>query len=137
MFNKNAAYDFSLFENKKKQVKENVVKLPKSKKKFALKARSVMFLGVVMCMVAFGGVVATFINSQVQLNELTEQIAKASKELEESKSQYTQLSMKKEEQMSTGAVERKAKEDFGMKKIDASQKEYINVSRGDKAEIKK
>lgn len=72
-----------------------------------------MVLGVVMCMVAFGGVVATFINSQVQLNELTEQIAKASKELEESKSQYTQLSMKKKNKCQPAPLRGKQKKILG------------------------
>lgn len=138
MFNRNAAYDFTLFEDKKIVRKENVVKLPKrnNKKKLVLKARSVMTIGVMLSMIALGTTVATFINGQVQLTELTEKIEKASKELEEGKSQYTQISMKQEEQMSLDAVEKKAKEELGMKKIDTYQKEYINVSLGDKAEVK-
>ena len=139
MFNRNAAYDFSLFEKKKEKVthKQNVVRLPrkKKKKKFALKAKSVMTIGAIVSMFTVGATVATFISGQVMLTELTEQIERASKELEESKSEYTQLSMKQEEEMSLNAIEKKAREELGMKKIDASQKQYINVSRGDKAKI--
>ena len=92
--------------------------------------------GSIMAVVAAGFMFSIFLNGQVKLTELTEEITQVSKQLEENESIYTQLSMKKEEALSLNVVEQRAKNELKMKKIDASQIEYINVNCKDKAEVK-
>lgn len=138
MYNRNAAYDFSLFEEKKQEEKSKVLRLPKRKaqNKANKRVKLVFATGSIMAVVAAGFMFSIFLNGQVKLTELTEEITQVSKQLEESESIYTQLSMKKEEALSLNIVEQRAKDELKMKKVDASQIEYINVNCGDKAEIK-
>ena len=129
MYNKNAAYDFQVIEERRrKRTKKNVVKLPsaKARRLEKLRAKKMTLFSVFASTVLLAGVVSFFVMGQVQLTELTDRAAKASKVLKESESVNTQLSMR-----------------FKSSKVQAVQKtlnehipvEIVKVSRGDAAEI--
>lgn len=131
---KKLEYDFSLFEIvPKKEEKDNLINLPKRKVRHKIHPLSVMFTGflVTSCV----SVVCLMIHSQVSLMELTEQINRESKFLEESKSVYTQLEMKVDSQLSLMAVENYAKNVLDMQRTSPCQVEYVSLSDGDKSEI--
>lgn len=109
---------------KKKSVK-------KSKKKSGV-ARIVIaaVLGVAVLVT-----VVSIIHGQVQLTELSQQIVNARQDLSEKQSLYTQLEMKVDSGISTAEVERYAQDNLSMSKASNSQKEFISLSEGDKAEV--
>ena len=80
-------------------------------------------------------IVVSIIHGQVQLTELNQEIINARAELAEKQSVYTQLEMKVDSSISTTAVEQYAKETLNMTKAANSQKEFISLSEGDKAEV--
>lgn len=88
---------------------------------------------VVAAVVIF--IVASIIHGQVQLTELNQEIANAKAQLAEQQSVYTQLQMKVDSSISTTAVEEYAKDKLKMTKAANSQKEFVNLSEGDKAEV--
>ena len=93
-----------------------------------------IILGVVFgLMMAF--VVVSIIHGQVQLTELNQEIADAKQELAEQQSVYTQLEMKVDSSISTTVVEDYAKNNLDMTKAANSQKEFVNLSDKDKAEV--
>ena len=160
--NHNLAYDFTLFEEPELSVvsarsgkksgekaasAEDVKKSKKSKgeKEAAAKTEvkrerrrksnfARIALGVVAGL-AIVFVVASIIHSQVQLTELNQEIVNARAELAEKQSVYTQLEMKVDSSISASAVEEYAKENLNMTKAANSQKEFITLSEGDKAEV--
>ena len=79
--------------------------------------------------------IASIIHGQVQLTEINQEIINARAELAEKQSIYTQLEMKVDSSISTSAVEKYAKETLHMSKATNSQKEFISLSEGDKAEV--
>lgn len=91
-------------------------------------------LGVVFG-IAIAFVVVSIIHGQVQLTELNQEIADAKATLAEQQSVYTQLEMKVDSSISTTVVEDYAKSKLNMSKAANSQKEYVNLSDGDKAEV--
>lgn len=131
---KKLEYDFSLFEIvPKKEERDNLINLPKRKAKHKIHPLSIMFTGflVTTCV----SVILLMIHSQVSLMELTEQINRESKFLEESKSVYTQLEMKVDSQLSLMAVENYAKNVLDMQRTAPCQVEYVSLSDGDKSEF--
>ena len=80
-------------------------------------------------------VVVSIIHGQVQLTELNQEIADAKARLAEQQSIYTQLEMKVDSSISTTVVEDYAKNTLHMSKATNSQKEFVNLSDGDKAEV--
>lgn len=80
-------------------------------------------------------VVVSIIHGQVQLTELNQEIADAKARLAEQQSIYTQLEMKVDSSISTTVVEDYAKNNLHMNKASNSQKEFVNLSDGDKAEV--
>lgn len=80
-------------------------------------------------------VVVSIIHGQVQLTELNQEIADAKARLAEQQSIYTQLEMKVDSSISTTVVEDYAKNNLHMSKATNSQKEFVNLSDGDKAEV--
>ncbi|MBQ3265975.1 MAG: septum formation initiator family protein [Ruminococcus sp.] len=80
-------------------------------------------------------VVVSIIHGQVQLTELNQEIADAKARLAEQQSIYTQLEMKVDSSISTTVVEDYAKNSLHMSKASNSQKEFVNLSDGDKAEV--
>jgi len=85
--------------------------------------------------IAFAFIVVSIIHGQVQLTELNQEIANAKQELAEQQSVYTQLQMKVDSSISTAVVEEYAQDKLNMNKAANSQKEFINLSEGDKAEV--
>ena len=85
--------------------------------------------------IAIAFVVVSIIHGQVQLTELNQEIADAKAMLAEQQSVYTQLEMKVDSSISTTVVEDYAKSKLNMSKAANSQKEYVNLSDGDKAEV--
>ena len=83
----------------------------------------------VVCGLLMAFVVVSIIHGQVQLTELNQEIA------DEQQSIYTQLEMKVDSSISTTVVEDYAKNNLHMNKAANSQKEFVNLSDGDKAEV--
>ena len=80
-------------------------------------------------------IVASIIHGQVQLTELNQEIADAKAQLAEQQSVYTQLEMKVDSSISTTVVEDYAKNNLKMNKATNSQKEFVQLSDSDKAEV--
>ncbi len=155
----NLAYDFTLFEDdtprpsaRAKKAKDKsaetdsgtqlnqersdrgrksagILRIRRRKVNFARLALGVVFgLAVVF-------IVVSIIHGQVQLTELNQEIVEAKATLAEQQSVYTQLEMKVDSSISTSAVEEYAKDKLKMSKAANSQKEFVNLSEGDKAEV--
>lgn len=84
---------------------------------------------------AIAFIVASIIHGQVQLTELNQEIANAKAQLAEQQSIYTQLEMKVDSSISTTVVEDYARNKLKMNKAANSQKEFVDLSEGDKAEV--
>jgi cell division protein FtsL len=157
--NHNLAYDFTLFEEpyegqtvarvrKKKsegaaaseaaasENQENTLTPGKKRAKSSRRRKNIgrIALGVVIG-VAVMAMIASIIHGQVQLTELNQEIIDARAELAEKQSIYTQLEMKVDSSVSTTVVEQYAKEQLSMNKANNSQKEFVSLSDGDKAEV--
>ena len=91
-------------------------------------------LGVIFG-IAVAFIVASIIHGQVQLTELNQEISDAKAQLAEQQSVYTQLEMKVDSSISTTVVEDYAKNNLSMNKATNSQKEFIQLSDSDKAEV--
>lgn len=89
----------------------------------------------VLCGLVIIFVVVSIIHGQVQLTELNQEIADAKAQLAEQQSVYTQLEMKVDSSISTTVVEDYAKNNLNMNKATNSQKEFVNLSDSDKAEV--
>lgn len=139
--NKNIAYDFSLFEEspRKNRNENNVLKLPENKKNINRRSRlRYKMVALMITSVAISAyVLGSMLYGQVRLNELTAGINKATQQLSESESVYTQLQVKVESRLSLGAVEEYAKNNLQMEKINPYQIEYITLSTEDKGEVQK
>ncbi len=143
-------YDLSLFETsgstarkpepkkmKKKQQKNNIVEFQDvNVEKGQRRKHNVgsLILGFLMAGV-IAVIVGVMIHGQVQLAEINQQITTAQTELEHSKSEYVQMQARVEAFLSTASVEEYARTQLGMEKASNQQKEYINLSQGDKAEV--
>ena len=153
------AYDFTLFEedervtarrrkdegkaaegdsNQKQNIEEGeklsdrdrgVKRIRRRKSNFARIAVAVVF-GI-----AIAFIVVSIIHGHVQLTELNQEISNAKAELAEQQSVYTQLQMKVDSSISTAVVEEYARDKLQMNKAANSQKEFVNLSEGDKAEV--
>ena len=138
----NNAYDISVFEdenleNQDLHKKNKVVKIPKKKieqtkrrKRNPLKLTvGFLFSAVVVA------VVGMIIYSQVQLTELNQKISEAQETLENSQSEYTQMQMNVDAKYTTSIIEEYAQDKLGMTKANSSQKEFVDLSSGDKAKV--
>ena len=85
--------------------------------------------------IAIAFIVVSIIHGQVQLTELNQEIADAKAQLAEQQSVYTQLEMKVDSSISTTVVEDYAKNNLSMNKATNSQKEFVQLSDSDKAEV--
>ncbi len=134
---KNVAYDLSVFEEVSPQKNDNILKLPKKSLKKNQAHKGKLTSTFYLCATVFLSLMAILmiISNQIQLTELASEIQAAEKQLKESQSVYTQLSVKNEADFSLTKVEEYAKNELGMRKTDPSQIEYINLSSGDKAQI--
>ena len=158
--NHNLAYDFALFEEETaapapaargkkakdqpadgKQVnqasaekaspdsRKGIRRIRRRKSDFARIALGVIFgLAAVV-------IIASIIHGQVQLTELNQEIINARTQLSELKSRHTELEMQIAEAVSTEEVGKYATDILNMSKATVSQKEYITLSEGDKAEV--
>lgn len=140
--NSNAAYDFALFEPKRQQQevpqkKNNIIELPKEKleQNRRAKVNPVKVVSGFLALAVIFGMVTTIVYGQVQLTELTEQLNAATQTLNENQSVYTQLKMKSDSQLSLQSVEDYATNKLGMKKIEQSQVDPIELSKGDKTQV--
>ena len=146
--NTTAAYSLDLFrestdtklqEKKKteKKSKNKVVTLPQEA---LLKIRRrhhnpfKVFVGAVTGAV-ITAIVALIIVGQVQLTELNQQIISTKAELSTAQSTNTQRNMAIQSKLSSSDIEDYAREKLGMTKATNAQKEYVSLSKGDKAEI--
>lgn len=138
----NNAYDISVFEdenleNQDLHKKNKVVKIPKKKIEQAKRRKrnplkltvSFLFSAVVVA------VVGMIIYSQVQLTELNQKISEAQETLENSQSEYTQMQMNVDAKYTTSIIEEYAQDKLGMTKANSSQKEFVDLSSGDKVKI--
>lgn len=138
----NNAYDISVFEdenleNQDLHKKNKVVKIPKKKIEQAKRRKrnplkltvSFLFSAVVVA------VVGMIIYSQVQLTELNQKISEAQETLENSQSEYTQMQMNVDAKYTTSIIEEYAQDKLGMTKANNSQKEFVDLSSGDKAKV--
>lgn len=154
---RNLAYDLSLFEDddeqkysavphnsKKKENKEIPVKGKISADKPAdvkpennarKKYSPVKIISTAVAGLFVVGALATIIMGQAQITELNRSIEKKTQELKQKDSQYTQLDMNVRSRYSTSIVENYAKNELGMSKATNYQKEFVNLSEGDKAEV--
>lgn len=161
--NHNLAYDITLFEEPRKpapvssrakkdqagsvdadsKAKVNKASADKSSAKSKkgirrLKRRKSNFLriaaGVVFGLIAVV-IIASIIHGQVQLTELNQEIIDARANLSELQSRHTELEMKIAESISSDKVSRYATEVLNMSKATVSQKEFITLREGDKAEV--
>lgn len=152
---RNLAYDLRLFEQPQTQVepehtkneetksqqktkKQNNVLSFSQKQITRIRRRKNNFFKIAVSFV-FGFavllVIAAIIQGQVQLTELNQEINNAKNDLSEKQSIYTQLQMKVDASISTSVVEKYAQETLGMSKASNSQKEFISLSKGDRAEV--
>lgn len=154
------AYDFTLFEENEhrrpaargKRAKEKAAQGDSDPKQNTrgeadteressikrIRRRSSNFARIALAVVfglAVAFIVVSIIHGQVQLTELNQEIVNAKAELAEQQSVYTQLQMKVDSNISTAAVEEYAKDKLNMSKAANSQKEFVNLSEGDKAEV--
>ena len=138
----NNAYDISVFEddnleNQDLHKKNKVVKIPKKKIEQAKRRKrnplkltvGFLFSAVVVA------VVGMIIYSQVQLTELNQKISEAQETLENSQSEYTQMQMNVDAKYTTSIIEEYAQDKLGMTKANSSQKEFVDLSSGDKAKV--
>lgn len=138
----NNAYDISVFEdenleNQDLHKKNKVVKIPKKKIEQAKRRKrnplkltvSFLFSAVVVA------VVGMIIYSQVQLTELNQKISEAQETLANSQSEYTQMQMNVDAKYTTSIIEEYAQDKLGMTKANSSQKEFVDLSSGDKAKV--
>lgn len=143
----NEAYDFSLFEDKKRV---NVVEIPdneKAKREKIRKKNAVLSetntrpalgfkrtLGIV-CVGAMVLFLFFFqINGSVKATETTEEIYQTEKQIEALKSEEVRLQMELDSRVSFENIEKTAAE-MGMQKPDSMQMRYINIYDTDTAEI--
>ena len=155
---RNAAYDFSLFEEvpavrKREQVRESegekVKKQAKKKpvnKVTVIPDEALYKIGrkkvnpfKVISTAAFGAAVAFLlivnIYGRVQLTELNQKILNTQEELVRQQSVYTQTQLSASAKYSTVTVEEFAKNNLKMSRDSNNQKEFVSLSSGDKAEI--
>lgn len=151
--NQTEAYDLSLFETRpltvevggqtrakpaqKQQRRNNIIELPqdqveKNRRKalHPLRALAVAFtLGLMLT------IVGSVVFNQVQLNELTTQIASAEQQLAEQQSVHTQLQMEANSSMTLSDVEKFVQDQLDMHKVGKNQVTYITLTEGDQGTV--
>jgi len=155
MANYAEAYDFSLFEERQNDTvpvevpqrrertesapKKNISYLPQEEVEKSRKAkpriRPLKAIAVALSFVVIFGTVISLIYSQVQLTELTDEIATQTKELEAAQALEVQLSMASTEQLKSSEVEKYAREQLGMGRVTEGQVYYLNLATTDKVEV--
>lgn len=123
-------------DGKKRKTSITGKKGKKSRKKLTGRQNNIIniFLAAVLALITIIMVI-TVIMQQVELTEINQNINDAKDVLAEKQSIYTQLEMKVDANLSTSVIEKYAQEKLSMTKASNSQKEFINLSQGDKAEV--
>lgn len=137
------AYDLSLFEEPEEYVSDEA-ESQQNKVYDINKERRYRMIAALNPLEALASVaisvmviiaVAAIIHGQAELTELNHRIASAKSTLGELSSTYTQVEMAVENKLGPSVVEEYAKNELGMSKTDASRKEFISFSQGDKAVV--
>ena len=129
-----------LLKEKKKYIKsrkEKVVSLPKEELQKNRRRRHNKFkiaLGTVSGAAATI-IIGIIIVGQVRLTELNQEVITAKETLANAQSVYTQTQMKLESKLSTSDIEKYAEDKLGMTKATNTQKEFVTLAGGDKAEV--
>ena len=146
-YNKTSAYDLSLFDTSAKDLEKanrkrkknfpKVVKMPEEEiHKIRFRKHSPLkVIGGTLGVIAIATVIVTIIMGQVQLTELNQKIISAQNELSNQQSVYTQTQMAVQSNLSTAGIQKYAEDKLGMTKATNAQKEFVELSEGDKAEI--
>lgn len=156
--NLNVAYDLSLFDedvkasalplhkeqedsrNSKKKKLHSVGKIVTLPEEELMKIRKRKHIPLKLafgsvCGIVIALVIGAIIVGQVQLTELNQEIITAKNTLANNQSIYTQTQMKVESNLSTSEIESYAENVLGMTKASNTQKEFVTLSGGDKAEV--
>ncbi|MVB10585.1 hypothetical protein CAFE_12800 [Caprobacter fermentans] len=138
----NTAYDFGMFEPKRREVQEparqnNVIELPRERlEENRRPKRSVLkMLPTILSFLMIAGMAGAYIYGQVELSELSDSLGVVTKQLSEDQSVYTQMKMKSEAQMSLQSVENYASDQLGMEKVNRNQIENVTLAAGDKTQV--
>ena len=96
MYNRNVAYDFGAREEHRKR--GSVVRIPghEARRRERLKSKRKVLSGIFSLFLMSAAGVSVFVAGQVKLTEATDQVEKASKELEQCESSNMQLFMQLE-----------------------------------------
>lgn len=142
MANSGTAYDFGMFEPKRRAEQEparknNVIELPQERLEENRRPKRSIWkmLPTILSFLIIAGMAGAYIYGQVQLAELSDSLGTVTKQLSEDQSVYTQMKMKSEAQTSLEAVENYASDKLGMEKINQKQVENVALSSGDKTQI--
>lgn len=144
MTNQSSAYDFALFEPKRSagteqvpQRKSNVIELPKERLEENRRHR--VHLGKIiptfLAFLVISGIVGTYVNGQVQLSEISDEMGTAQKALQEQQNLYSQMKIKSASAFSMEAIETYATQKLGMKKTSSNQVTAVELSKGDKSQV--
>lgn len=144
MSNQSSAYDFALFEPKgsaeperRPQRKSNVIELPEERlrKNRASRPRLRRFLPSFLAVLVIAGITGTYVNGQLQLSALADEMGTARKTLQEQQNQYAQMKIKSDSSLSMDAVETYATQKLGMQQTAADQVTTVQLTKGDKSEV--
>lgn len=151
--NRTEAYDLSLFETRpltvevggqtqakpaqKQQRRNNIIELPQqqTQKRHRRGLQPLRAMAVVFTLGLMLTIVGSVVFNQVQLNELTTQIASAQQELAEQQSVHTQLQMEANSSMTLSDVEQFAQDQLDMHKVGKNQVTYITLTEGDQGTV--
>lgn len=123
----NLAYDFKRFQTSKTEEQQpHIKKIPKTKKIEKSNYNSLVVFIIIGFILCFGMVLL-----KVKINETTSQIQKQTKLLNELKSDEVRIKMNIESNVSLNNIEKIAKEELGLNKIETSQMEYVNIKKDD------
>lgn len=138
----NTAYDFELFEPKRRveqapPLKNNVIELPKERLQENRRPKVSLWkmLPTALAFLAIAGMAGAYIYGQVQLAELTDSLGTVEKQLSEVRSVYTQMAMKSDAQLSLQTIETYASDKLGMEKVNQNQVKTVELSHGDKTQV--
>ena len=143
MANQSSAYDFALFEPKRSdgperepRKKSNVIELPKERlqENRKPKVRLGRLLPSFLAVLLIAGITGTYVNGQLQLSELSQEMGKAQKTMLEQQNQYAQMKIKSDSALSMEAIETYATQKLGMQRTTADQVTTVRLASGDKSQ---
>lgn len=142
MANQSSAYDFELFEPKRReeekpQRKSNVIRIPKEKleENRRPKMHPWRLVSTFLAFLTVSGMLGFYIYGQSQLSQLSESISSAQKVLAEQQNSYTQAEIRSDSVLSMQAVEDYATKTLGMRKTTQDQVIPVELSKGDKTQV--